>query len=542
MKESLNSDEKQQEKVVLMLLPFWAPLIPPLGISCIKSYLKKYDYNVKNVDLNLKADLWGIQSTYLNTLKKFIPESKMGNFQMVGYDILMNHLMAHINYTYEEKYVELVKILVSKNFYTDISEREVKELNSILDDFYAKLGRYILEVIQKEKPTTVGISVYSVNLAPSIFAFRIIKDKYPNIQTVMGGGVFADQLSIDSQNFKFFLEKATCIDKFIVGEGEKLFLKLLRNELPKDQRVYTLKDINDDLVDISKVDIPDFSDFDIKKYTQISSYTSRSCPFECSFCSETVQWGRYRKKSAEKVVDELIELNSKYKRSLFLLGDSLINPIVTELAEEFIKRDVKIYWDGYLRADKHVCNIENTMLWRKGGYYRARLGIESGSQHVLNLMDKRITTKQIKDAINSLAYAGIKTTTYWVIGHPGETEEDFQETLDLIEECKNNIYEVDWHPFYYFPKGQVNSEKWRSENEEVLLYPEEAKDMLITQTWILNTTPSRAEVYDRMCRFEKHCTRLGVPNPYSLMDIYMADERWKALHENAVPSLMSLYR
>lgn len=90
------------------------------------------------------------------------------------------------------------------------------------------------------------------------------------------------------------------------------------------------------------------------------------------------------------------------------------------------------YWDGFLRADKHVCDPANTLLWRRGGFYRAKLGVESGSLKILEKMGKKITLQQIKDAVSSLAYAGIKTTTFWVIGHPGETEEDFHMTLERV--------------------------------------------------------------------------------------------------------------
>jgi radical SAM superfamily enzyme YgiQ (UPF0313 family) len=529
----------ENEKILLMLAPFWAPLIPPLGSSCIKSYIKKNGYNnVKIIDANLESKLWEMNSKYLNKMKKLIPEEKRGNFNMVAYDIFMNHLMIHINYSDECKYIELVNTLIKKNFFVSIEYNQIKELNNIVEKFYTLYKEYILELIDREKPVVLGITVYSVSLAPAVFTFRIVKEYFPQIMTVMGGGVFADQLDIESPNFKTFLGKTPFIDRILVGEGENLFLKLLRNELTGEKKVFTLKDIDGLVINLDNVDLPDYSDLDVSKYTQLASYTSRSCPYQCSFCSETVQWGTYRKKDAKKVVDELVQLKEMYGKNLFLLGDSLVNPIVTELSAEMVKRDEEIYWDAYLRADKPVCDPENTKLWRQGGFYRARLGIESGSQNVLNLMNKKITPLQIKQALQSLAHAGIKTTTYWVIGHPGETEEDFQETLEILKECRELIYEADWHPFYFFPTGQTNSEKWANENKIKLLYPEDATDMLLTKTWVLETKPGREEIYDRLRRFEKCCKELEIPNPYSLMDIYLADERWKSLHKNAVPSLV----
>ena len=59
----------------------------------------------------------------------------------------------------------------------------------------------------------------------------------------------------------------------------------------------------------------------------------------------------------------------------------------------------------------------------------------------------------------------------------------------------------------------------------------------MVQTWIKDAVPSREETYRRLNRFNEHIIKLGVPNPYSWYDLYKADERWKRLHENAVPSV-----
>jgi hypothetical protein len=66
--------------------------------------------------------------------------------------------------------------------------------------------------------------------------------------------------------------------------------------------------------------------------------------------------------------------------------------------------------------------------------------------------------------------------------------------------------------------------------------------MLWVQTWIMNCEPFREDIFRRLNRFTQHCARLGIPNPYSLRDIYQADERWKKLHPNAVPPLLEFLR
>lgn len=533
-----NKEKKigKKEKILLVLFPFWTPLIPPMGISCLKSFLQEHGRPVKTVDLNIEDQFKEIYNRYFDAMIKIVPENKRGNFHNVGKDVLQNHMMAYIHFSDAREYIELVKILISKTFFHEAADRDILPLNQVIKDFYTLLAEHFMDLLQREQPGVLGLSVYEGTLPASLFAAKRTKNTYPHIKIVMGGGIFAEQLSAGSPNWDFFLQKTPYIDKIIIGEGENLFFKYLKGELPESQRIYTLKDINMQTLDLSSAPLPDFSDFEIRSYPYLAAYTSRSCPFQCKFCSETVQWGKYRKKQARQIVKELEELYKKYESQLVLMGDSLLNPVITEMARELIKEDLSIYWDGYLRADKEVGDHDHTLLWRRAGFYRARLGIESGSPKILELMGKRTTPLQVKKAVSSLAFAGTKTTTYWVLGFPGETEQDFKETLDLITELRNDLYEAWCSPFYYYPTGQVNSNAWGNKNK--LLYPENAKAMLMIQTWIQDCQPSREETYQRMYRFVQHCKHLGVPNPFSLHEIYEADQRWRKLHPNAVPSIV----
>jgi radical SAM superfamily enzyme YgiQ (UPF0313 family) len=530
---------RDYKKILLMLLPFHPPLIPPLGPACLKSFLTPQGYDVKTVNANRDEGLNESYTNYFDVLARYIPPGKQANFYNIGNEVLRNHLMAFSNRTDPKEYTELVRQLVGKTFYCEFADELVGELDKIVSDYYIRLENYFLPLLVREKPDVLGLSVFKGTVPSSLFVFKLAKDTCPDILTVMGGGVFADQLSYGSPDLQFFMEKTPYIDKIIIGEGEHLFLKLLQGELPQSRRVYTQEDIQPHLVDVTGVPVPDFSDFDVDYYPYLANYTSRSCPFQCSFCGETVMWGKYRKKKPGQMAGELKELYEKYHRRLFLLCDSLLNPTMSELSKSLIKADVPVYFDGYLRIDKAVCDIRHTMQWRQGGFYRARLGVESGSQRVLDMMDKKISVQQIKDGVAGLAFAGIKTTTYWIAGYPGETEADFQATLDIIEEMKDNIYEAEANPFWYFLNALVKSDEWAGHCE--LLFPGSARDMLILQTRFLNIEPSPEERYNRLNRFVRHCSRLGIPNPYSLSDIYNADRRWKRLHNNAVPMLTDFY-
>jgi radical SAM superfamily enzyme YgiQ (UPF0313 family) len=497
-------------------------------------------YNVKTIDASVEPQLREFYHSYFHILNQHVPENRKGNFYSIGQDVLRNHMMAHINQTDEKAYKELVKMLVYQTFFIRMEESPLDELTGTMAAFYRKLKAYLIGILDKEKPSILGLSLYNGTLPASCFAIKLVKERYPNIKIVLGGGTFADQLAPGTLNMDFFMEKiGEDVDKILIGEGELLFHEYLQGKLSKEKKIYTLEDLGWKTFDIRTAQLPDFSDFDLDIYPNLAAYTSRSCPFQCSFCSETIQWGGYRKKSGKQIVEELTRLYRQYGVQLFYISDPLLNPVLDDLAREFIKSDISLYWDGPLRADKPVGDIENTLFWRRGGFYCARIGLESASDHVLRLMGKKITVNRMQNEVTSLARAGIKTSSLWLIGHPGETEADFQQTLDFLEEYRDYLYDAEATPFWYHLKGQSYSDQW-FKSQSHLLYPENAKNMLIAQTWILDSEPSREETYQRLNRFTIHIKKMGIPNPYTLQEIYKADERWIKLHKNAVLPLVNL--
>jgi hypothetical protein len=537
-KETMKPNTIAKKNVLLILLPFWEPQIPPMGIACIKGHLQQAGYTVATHDANILGTFNDSLQLYFDCLQQEVPAGKRGNFRNIGLEVLRNHMTAYINYTDEQAYYRLINLLVHSIFYTELEHQTLLKLHRIVAEFFQALEKYVLNLLAGAQFDVLGLSVFKGNLAASLFTFRLTREKYPHINTVMGGAVFAGTLTPDTPDFEHFLRQTKgYIDKLIVGEGEQIFLKWLEGELDENKRVYTLKDIDNQLLDLSRAVMPDFSDLQLQYYPNMASFASRSCPFQCSFCTETVYWGKYRKKSPQQVVKELSRLYDTHNYQLFLMCDSLLNPIITPLAYAMIEAEKSIYWDGYLRVDQHGCDPGNVFQWRRGGFYRARLGLESGSPHVLDIMGKQITIQQVKTVLENLADAGIKTTTYWVIGHPGETEEDFQQTLDLIEELKESIYEAWCAPFYFYLSGQAGTDLWTGQKVEPL-YPLGTRDMLLLRTWTMDCEPSREEMYKRVNRFVAHCKNIGIANPYTLLEIAKADQRWQKLHRNAVPPLL----
>ncbi len=529
-----------EEKVLLVFLPFWTPYIPPQGITTLKSYLQKRGHHVRTADLSVEQPIKDMYDDYFSLLRQYIPDNKKGNFFNVGHDVMLNHMMAHINKEAEDVYVAVVQEIIYRTYYTKLSDHQTDSLNVVLKTLYTRLEKRLIELVEEEEPTVFGSTAYSGTLASCLFAFRLVKSMRPGIKTVIGGGSFSDQLVPGTPNYDLFLESTRdYLDKIVIGEGRIILDKMLRGELPEEQRVYTKVDISGKTVDMATdVDVPDLSDMEVQKYIFMGATGSRSCPHECSFCNVKIYWGDHKIKQVRQTVDEMVMQYRKYGNQLFFMYDALLNTFISDFSEEIIASGEPLYYVGYLKAGQDGCDPEKALLWRRGGFYRARMGVESASQRMLDIINKKITPQDIRETVVNLAYAGIKTTTYWIIGHPGETEEDFQQTLDMVEELKDDIWEAECNPFNYYYSGQQKGDAWAARRK--LLYPDYATDLLISQTWTLDIEPQREEVYSRMNRFVQHCEKLGIPNPYSIQEIYKADERWKRLHKNAVPSIAEI--
>lgn len=530
-----------KKKIYLTILPYWDPMIPPMGITSLKAFLQELGYIVKTEDLIVKKESLEFYSNYFDTLRKIVPVEKQGNFNNIGHDVLQNHMMAYQHNDDNEKYEELVSLLIYNHYYVDSENKYVKELNNIVDDFYIMIGEYMLKQIAEFQPDIFGVTAYKCTIPASLYVLKLVKEYNPNIKTLMGGSTFNESHAPGSPSFDALLEiSKDYLDTILMGPGELLMQAYLEDKLDKSKKFFTKDDIGGELLGFESQLLPDYSDLDLNKYPCLVATASTSCIYECSFCVAKKVGGPYRKKNPTQVVNEMIEMYKLYGNQLFFMTDSLINPALTDISNEFIKSEASLYYDAYFKVDKQSADIKNTLLWRKGGLYRVRIGTESGSQKVLNEMDKQITPDEIKASVSALAYAGIKTTTYWVIGHPDETEEDFQKTLDLIEELKDDIFQAECNYFLYHYSNQAKGDNWAQ--YRMPLYPEWANKMLVFKHWTLNYDPVREETFRRVHRFEAHCRKLGIPNPYSYKEHGEADKRWQKLHENAVPAIMDFMK
>lgn len=162
---------------------------------------------------------------------------------------------------------------------------------------------------------------------------------------------------------------------------------------------------------------------------------SRGCPYHCFFCLATPLNGRIvRKRSPENIVGEIRECVEKYGIKNFIFWSDIFNldkDWTRDLCNKIIESKLKITFSTNTRADS--ADIETIKLMKKAGCRLVSIGIESGSQEMLDKMGKKITLAQVRNTVNAFKKAGIQIYAYYVVGLPWETKETINETLEFAK-------------------------------------------------------------------------------------------------------------
>lgn len=256
-------------------------------------------------------------------------------------------------------------------------------------------------------------------------------------------------------------------DYIVLGEGEESMLELigfldgksdakLENiagiaYLNNEQVVYTperakLKNLDElPLPNRTKVNMQLYFDAWKSKHgtNAISINTMRGCPYSCKWCSRAVYGQSYRRRSAKHVVDEMEWIGKNYTvDSIWFVDDvfTVSHKWLKEFKEELNNRNIHIPFECITRADR--MNEEVIRDLKACGCFRVWIGAESGSQKVIDLMDRRVDVMQVRDMIRVSQANGIQAGTFIMVGYPGETQEDIFETVTHLKESNPDLFTI----------------------------------------------------------------------------------------------------
>lgn len=263
-----------------------------------------------------------------------------------------------------------------------------------------------------------------------------------------------------------FLEHGA--DYIIQGEGEETMLELVqfldqKSELNRTQiaglsfkdevgqTIFTnergkLKNLDElPMPNRTKVNLQLYFDAWKAKHgtSAISINTMRGCPYSCKWCSRAVYGQSYRRRSAKHVVDEIEWIQNNYKvDSIWFVDDvfTVSHKWLNEFTQELGNRKLKIAYECITRADR--MSEEVIDLLKESGCFRVWIGAESGSQKVIDLMDRRVDVLQVRDMIRKAQAKGVQAGTFIMVGYPGETEEDIFETIKHLKDSDPDIFTI----------------------------------------------------------------------------------------------------
>lgn len=295
--------------------------------------------------------------------------------------------------------------------------------------------------LKEFQPDFLVINVASTTLENDLSVLAIAKEICPNIIIIVKGAHFLTE-NTD------LLYKYKALDLIIVGEAEGVLKDILKGKPYEKIKGLCYRDgfaakytgHRPFIKDLDKLPFPArhlvdnnlFRRPDNNKVQAIIK-VSRGCPHHCFFCLATpVSGAKVRVRSTDNIVAEIKECVEKYNIQNFLFWSDIFNQNrewVMELCEKIIDSGLKITWSSNTRAD--TADAEMAELMYQSGCRLVSIGVESGSQYILDKIGKKITISQIIDTVKIFKKAKIKIYNYFVIGLPWDNEETIEDTIEF---------------------------------------------------------------------------------------------------------------
>lgn len=222
-----------------------------------------------------------------------------------------------------------------------------------------------------------------------------------------------------------------------------------------------------------------------KKWTQhnheftINVATTRGCPYKCNWCAKPIYGNRYNSRSPGRVVEEIKWLSENFQTNSFWMCDDIfgLKPNwVQEFRDELQKENLTIKYKIQSRADL-LLKEDNIQALVDSGLSEVWIGAESGSQKILDAMDKGTTLLQIEAATKLLQSKGVRVAYFLQFGYLGETKDDIQQTIDmLMTNLPDDIgvsvsYPLPGTPFYEKVKSQLTDKaNWTDSDDLALMF------------------------------------------------------------------------
>jgi len=206
--------------------------------------------------------------------------------------------------------------------------------------------------------------------------------------------------------------------------------------------------------------------------------TTRGCPYHCNWCAKPIYGQRYAARSPEHVVDEMAWLKRTYRPDHLWIADDIfgLKPGWIERFATLLRaRDAATPFKCLLRSDQVTADVARAL--RDAGCRTAWIGAESGSQRILDAMEKGTRVEHIAEATRLLRAAGVEVGFFLQFGYPGETREDIDRTLEMVRTCAPDdigvsvSYPLPGTTFYQRVQAQLGrKQNWVDSSDLAMMY------------------------------------------------------------------------
>ncbi len=323
----------------------------------------------------------------------------------------------------------------------------------------------------------IGLSMTSLYYRSVYDIICAIKQRFPMIPIAVGG----PHISTLRQQV---LAECSGIDYGTTLEGEETLVELCQGKPAEQIKGLLYRTTQDEIVytgdrcfimDLERLAFPKYEKFELDKYVarEIGIITSRGCPYSCTFCPVKTTIGRTtRFRSVQPIVDELEYWRQKGYRDILILDDNFAmkQDRVYEICDEIDRRKLtglRFRCGNGIRAD-HV-NYDLLKRMYEIGFRFLSFGVESANDKVLKTIKKGEQLERIEQAINNACDIGYDVTLFFIIGLPGETPQEAEQSLRFAQ--KYPVFDAKFYNLIPFPNTEIY--RWIETNNYFLRQSEE---------------------------------------------------------------------
>lgn len=315
-----------------------------------------------------------------------------------------------------------------------------------LQDYTHPSWKKVREILQNFKPDVVGITSFSVKWPSAKRIAAVVKDYNPQIPVAMGGQhatIMTDDVLSDPN-----------IDFVMRGEGEEtlseFLIQLSGKQKWEDVAGLSFKNNGQVIHNSARPLIAQLDDlpfparhclYDVENYAPqalAKLFASRGCPYQCNYCGTQNIWTfEVRHHSEERIVEEIKQVKQEFGATYFTFFDDVFGldrKRAVQLCKKMSRAKLGISWDCLTRSN--LVSDELLSAMKKAGCRKIDMGVESGSDKVLKDTKKGLDRKRILEGARLIKKHGIFLYTFFMVGLPTETEDDVEQTIDLLEELR----------------------------------------------------------------------------------------------------------